>query len=69
MRGVPLRVLGPAPMNVAMIGGRFRYKLTIKCRADAAFRALMRAAPDRYSERGLPGRAALYLDFHSDADI
>ena len=69
MRGVPLRVLGPAPMNVAMIGGRFRYKLTIKCRADAAFRALMRAALDRYSERGLPARAALYLDFHSDADI
>ena len=69
MRQVPLRVLGPAPMNVAMVGGRYRYKLTLKCRADAAFRALMRAALDRYSERGLPAKAALYLDFHSDADI
>ena len=69
MRQVPLRVLGPAPMSVAMVGGRYRYQLTLKCRADSAFRALMRAALEEYHKQGLPAKAALYLDFHSDADI
>ena len=42
--GQPLRVLGPTPMNIAMISGKYRYKLTLKCRNDAGFRALMHAA-------------------------
>ena len=69
MRDVPLRVLGPAPMNITMVGGRYRYKLTLKCRADASFRTLMRRAADEYHKQGLPAKAALYLDFNSDADI
>lgn len=31
---MPLRVLGPAPMNILMVNDRYRYKLTIKCRND-----------------------------------
>ena len=37
---IPLRVLGPAPMNITMLNNKFRYKLTLKCRNDAAFRGL-----------------------------
>ena len=39
--GIPLRILGPAPMNIAMVNNHYRYKLTLKCRNDNAFRALM----------------------------
>lgn len=66
--GQPLRVLGPTPMNIAMISGKYRYKLTLKCRNDAAFRALMRAALDGYAAEKLPAKAGITLDFNSDGD-
>ncbi len=34
---LPLRVLGPSPMNVIKIGGKYRYRLIIKCRGDRHF--------------------------------
>lgn len=37
--GIPLRILGPAPMNIAMVNNHYRYKLTLKCRNDNAFRS------------------------------
>ena len=67
--GLPLRILGPAPMAVAMVNGRYRYKLTIKCRAGKQTRALLAAALDAYTNEGLAGKASLALDFHSDADL
>ena len=66
---LPLRVLGPAPMNIALLGGKYRYKLTLKCRNDAKFRALMRAALDAYAAEKLPAKAAVTLDFNSDGDL
>ena len=67
--GIPLRILGPAPMNIAMVNNHYRYKLTLKCRNDNAFRALMGEALAAYSAAGWPGKVSVYLDFHSDADI
>lgn len=67
-QGIPLRILGPAPMNVVMVKDRFRYKLTIKCRNDRAFRQIMGEVLGQYSQEGLPGRASVTLDFHSDGD-
>ena len=66
--GQPLRVLGPTPMNIAMISGKYRYKLTLKCRNDAGFRALMHAALDAYAAEKLPAKAGIALDFNSDGD-
>ena len=66
--GQPLRVLGPAPMNIAMISGKYRYKLTLKCRNDAGFRTLMHAALDAYAAEKLPAKAGIALDFNSDGD-
>ena len=45
---IPLRILGPAPMNITMLNNKFRYKLTLKCRNDAAFRALLHETLDAY---------------------
>ena len=66
--GQPLRVLGPTPMNIAMISGKYRYKLTLKCRNDAGFRILMHAALDAYAAEKLPAKAGIALDFNSDGD-
>ena len=66
---MPLRVLGPAPMNVAMVKDLYRFKLTIKCRNTHDFRALMRAVLARYGEEGLPARASVTLDFNADGDL
>ena len=66
---LPLRVLGPTPMNIAMLNGKYRYKLTLKCRNDAAFRALMRQTLEEYGEQKLPARASVAIDFNSDGDM
>lgn len=65
--GLPLRVLGPAPMNIVQVAGAFRYRLTLKCRADAAFRRLAQTTLEAYNKEGWPRKASVYLDFHSDA--
>ena len=41
---MPLRVIGPAPSSVVRVGGRYRYKVIIKCVNNRRFRALMREA-------------------------
>ena len=66
---LPLRVMGPTPMNIAMLNGKYRYKLTLKCRNDASFRALMRETLEAYGEQKLPSKASVAIDFHSDGDM
>ena len=66
---IPLRLLGPTPMNISMLNGKYRYKLTIKCRNDSAFRSLMRAALDAYARDKWPAKASVVLDFNSDGDL
>lgn len=66
---LPLRVLGPTPGSIAKINDNYRYKLTVKCRADRRFRDLVRAALDRYEQEKLPAKASVVVDLHSDGDI
>lgn len=66
---MPLRLLGPAPMGITMLNGKYRYKLTLKCRNDAAFRALLRETLDVYAQEKLPQKASVILDFNSDGDL
>ena len=40
-KGIPLRVLGPSAMNVVKIGGKYRYRLIIKCKNNRSFRELI----------------------------
>ncbi|NLW79589.1 MAG: primosomal protein N' [Ruminococcaceae bacterium] len=63
---IPLRVLGPAPLPVKQLAGSYRYRLTLKCRADTAFRALLRQALQDYHDAGWPRKATVWVDFHSD---
>ncbi len=64
---MPLRVLGPAPMHLAQIAGLWRWKLTIKCRADMAFRQLLGETLDAYYQAGWAKKAAVYIDQNPDA--
>ncbi len=68
-KNIPIRVLGPAPMNIVMLNNKFRYKLTVKCRNDAEFRKMLTDCFSRYASLEIPGKAAVFADFHSDADI
>ena len=42
-RKLPMSGIGPAPCRMAKVGGRYRFRLLIKCRANADFRAVLRA--------------------------
>lgn len=64
---MPLRILGPAPMNIVQVAGSFRFRLTVKCRNDAKFRRLAETVLAQYHKQGFSRKASVYLDFHSDA--
>lgn len=66
---IPLRILGPAPMNIAMLNGKYRYKLTVKCRNDLRFRALLQNALEGYAKAKFPAMASIIIDFNSDGDL
>ena len=66
---LPLRVLGPTPGNIEKINENYRYKLTIKCRADKRFRDLVRQTLGLYEQEKLPSKAIVVVDMHSDGDI
>lgn len=66
---MPLRVLGPAPCGIVMINQRYRYKLTVKCRNDKAFRALLADVLALYEQEKLPARATVTIDMNSDGDL
>ena len=65
---MPLRVLGPTPFSVVMVNDKFRYKLTIKCRNDKAFRAMIGSVIEEYGAQGLAAKARVAVDMNSDGD-
>ncbi len=66
---IPLRVLGPTPGSIVKINENYRYKLTVKCRNDKSFRALVREVMDLYEKEKLPSKAKAVVDMNSDGDI
>ena len=38
---LPLRILRPSPARIARVGGKYRFKMLIKCRNGKAFRQMM----------------------------
>lgn len=56
-------------MNITMLNGKFRYKLTLKCRNGTAFRTLLRETLDAYAKEKLPQKASVIVDFNSDGDL
>lgn len=65
---IPLRILGPSPYHIVMVNDRYRYKLTLKCRNDAAFRQLLRSTTNAFVQLPLASRLTMSFDFHTDDD-
>ena len=68
-RTCPSGCLAPPPGNIEKINENYRYKLTIKCRADRRFRDLVRQTLGLYEQEKLPAKATVVVDMHSDGDI
>lgn len=66
---LPLRVLGPVPSHILMINKKYRYKLTLKCRNDKAFRTLLGEVLALYEQEKLPAKATVTIDMNSDGDL
>lgn len=66
---IPIRLLGPAPMTVAQIAGKFRYRLIIKCRKNKNFRKLVMHTLEDYNKQGWMRSVPLAIDFHSDGSL
>lgn len=66
---LPLRVLGPAPMSIAMIQEKYRYKLTLKCRVGPRLREMLAGAIQAYEEKGWSSKATMFLDFYAQSDV
>ncbi len=61
---IPLRVLGPSPMNVVKISGKYRYRLIIKCRNDKKFRRLMHALLKEFMSNKINKSVTAYADLN-----
>ncbi len=66
---IPIRILGPTPMNIILVNNKYRYKLTLKCRNDKKFREMLGTAMLKYSENKLADKISIFVDFNSDADV
>jgi len=63
-RGIPLRVLGPSPMNVVKVSGKYRYRLILKCRNDKQFRAFMMRWLKAFQNNRLNKDITVYADLN-----
>ena len=61
---LPIRLLGPVPSDLARAAGKYRYKLVLKCRADADTRALLAQVLARFGERR--GQVHAFIDMYYD---
>ena len=61
---LPLRVLGPTKLGTGKLGGRFRYKLIIKCRFNKKFRRLLGdVLMSAYKDKSF-GNVSFYVDIN-----
>ncbi len=68
-QNLPLRILGPAPMNIMVVKNKYRYKLTVKCRNDKMFRATLCEVLDKYAQTNFSEKAPVFVNFNSNADV
>ena len=62
--GIPLRVIGPSPMRVPVVGKQYRWRLVIKSRGDARFRELLGECLVEVRKRKGVGDTRIYVDFN-----
>lgn len=64
--GLPLKILGPSPAQILRMGGKFRYRMLIKCKNNKEFRAMMASCLQQYgTAKGLGGTTA-FVDMNPE---
>lgn len=63
---VKLIILGPSAASVPKVSGRYRYRMIIKCRMNARFRAMMKAALIRIGKENTGKQVTVYTDMNPD---
>lgn len=66
---LPLKVLGPVPSAMLKVSGRYRYRLIIKCRADAKTRRMLHEALCAYSALPVSRNAGVFIDIGFDGIV
>jgi len=61
---LPLRLLGPAPAEIAKTAGKYRYKLILKCKNNRKTRALLRETLMWFYENNK--QASAFIDMYYD---
>lgn len=61
---MPLRVYGPAPAGIVKAGGRYRYRLLLKCADTKAFREMMANLLCVFGRMPCAKKCAAYIDMN-----
>lgn len=68
-KGIPLRVLGPSAMNVVKMGGKYRYRLIIKCKNNRQFRELILSSLKEFQLDKANKNITAYVDLNNIANM
>ncbi|MBR7039620.1 MAG: primosomal protein N' [Oscillospiraceae bacterium] len=66
---MPLRVLGPVPFNYHKLGGKFRWRIIIKCKNNKAFRHFLETAMKSACSMREMSRVHIYADMNGSAEF
>lgn len=64
---IPLRALGPSPASVKKVSGKYRYKILLKCRNNARFRALMNVLLCEFGKDSANKEITAYANINPDS--
>lgn len=65
----PLRVLGPVKCSYGKLNGKYRYRIIIKCKNTAGFRAFVGRILEDFGKLGKFSRVSVYADINGDIGI
>ncbi len=63
---LPMRALGPHPASIYRLNNKYRYRIILKCRANAGFRALLETAMKAAGKDRLFSRISFYADINGE---
>ncbi len=66
---MPLRVLGPCESQIARIAGKYRWRMVVKCVANARFRQFLREQVEWYCGQKEWKRVAVYIDPRCESSL
>lgn len=67
--GKPLRVLGPMPFSYGKIGGKYRYRIILKCKNTKEYRDLIREILNAVYARREYSKVHVYADMNGDIGV